>query len=123
MRNEDERPYYYDWEIIWVYSVLTGNYDKDEIHKLLRRSLNYEYGFWDRPWKRDKHYLDDMAEAIAEVTWVVDCPSEVYKVNRETIGLVMDLKKTFMSDAAIREEVIRRYGVERWNALGQNRVA
>lgn len=122
MSNQNERPYYYDFEIIWVYSVLTGNYDKDAVHGLLRRSLLYEYGSWDRPWERNKHYLDDMAEAIAEVTWVVDCPLEVYKVNRETIGMVMELKKMDLSDYEIRKEVIRKYGVERWNQLGMNCV-
>ena len=117
-RSKEERPTYYDWEIIWIYSVLTGNYDKDAVHKLLRRSLLYEYGSWDKPWAYNKHYLDDMAEAIAEVTWVVDCPREVYKVNRETIGILMEVKDRKMSDAALLEMVIQRYGKERWERLG-----
>ena len=117
-RSKEERPTYYDWEIIWIYSVLTGNYDKDAVYQLLCRSLNFEYGIWDRPWTHNKHYLDDMAEAIAEVTWVVDCPTEAYKVNRETIGLVMELKGRNLSDAALLETVIQRYGKERWEKLG-----
>ena len=123
MRNCKERPYYYDWDIIWVYSLLTGNYNRDEVHQILSRSLNYQMGRWDRPWEANKNYLDDMAEAIEEVTWVVDCPLEVYKVNRETIGIVMELKKTALSDYEIRNEVIKRYGRERWKKLGMNVMA